>query len=191
MKRCSVDDCPFPAKGRRLCNTHYQAYIRRARKRDGWSEREEQNFWSKVTKTDTCWVWTAFTDKGGYGIFSVNAAPYKAHRFSWRLHKGPIPNGMGVLHRCDNPKCVNPDHLFTGTTTDNMRDKVEKGRQAKGEKHPCVVLTTAQVLEIRRIFVSGSRRYGVRPLARKYGVAKTTMQSVVNGKTWKGVSNVG
>lgn len=91
-----------------------------------------ERFWSKVKKTETCWVWTAGTFKyrNGYGQFRVRRGdpPAYAHRFAWELVNGPIPQGLHVLHRCDNPPCVNPAHLFLGTQIDNYRDMVSKGR---------------------------------------------------------------
>lgn len=89
----------------------------------------EERFWAKVEKGPDCWEWKAFRNKG-YGKFTYNGRMYLAHRLSWILTNGPIPDGLGVLHSCDNPPCVNPDHLFLGTQLDNMRDASNKGRCA-------------------------------------------------------------
>lgn len=93
----------------------------------------EERFWQKVVKTDACWLWAGArsgTMKYGYLHFGskTERSPKAAHRVSWEIHRGQIPEGIWVLHRCDNPKCVNPDHLFLGNRTDNMRDAAAKGR---------------------------------------------------------------
>jgi hypothetical protein len=96
----------------------------------------EDRFWEKVDKSGDCWLWTGARDQHGYGSLSVahegrerrRSVPVKASRVSWQIHNGPIPAGMWVLHRCDNPPCVRPDHLFLGTQLDNMRDASAKGR---------------------------------------------------------------
>ena len=96
-------------------------------------------FWEKVKKSDDCWVWTAAIDKCGYGYIGLGPGKGmgKAHRVSWQLHKGGIPEGLCVLHKCDNPSCVNPEHLFLGTQKDNAVDRELKGRgnQPVGDKH--------------------------------------------------------
>jgi hypothetical protein len=115
--------------------THYHR-ARRNGTTDDKTPTFSQRFWAKVKKTETCWTWTAYRDPQGYGTFSVGPrathAPHRAHRVAWELTNGQIPDGSLVLHRCDNPSCVNPKHLFLGTHQDNQRDKVAKGRQATG-----------------------------------------------------------
>lgn len=88
----------------------------------------DERFWSKVSKGDGCWEWQAGRLPTGYGRFSDKGVEYKAHRFSWALAHGAIPEGMLICHRCDNPRCVRPDHLFLGTNSDNQRDMVNKNR---------------------------------------------------------------
>lgn len=91
-------------------------------------------FWEKVQKND-CWIWTAAKNEKGYGIFCIEGRTYKAHRLSYLLSVGAIPEGMCVLHKCDVPSCVNPDHLFIGTRADNNADMLAKGRKVPGGKY--------------------------------------------------------
>lgn len=114
-------------------------------------------FWSKVHKTSSphgCWEWTAscFEKRGGYGQFSTvsfsGRKRYSAHRFSWLIEHGSIPKGLCVLHRCDNPKCVNPMHLFLGTDMDNVRDMRAKRRDS-WSKSPSEVLKIRQKMSMK------------------------------------------
>lgn len=96
-----------------------------------------KRFMNKVEKTDSCWIWKAARVMGqGYGMIKVGTKTYRAHRLSYELFKGEIPSGMYICHTCDNPPCVNPDHLFLGTASDNNRDKMEKGRFCNGHVDP-------------------------------------------------------
>lgn len=97
----------------------------------------EERFWSKVTRSDRCWEWQGPRDHDGYGFIKVMRCSRRAHRCSWELCVGPIPNNLFVLHRCDNPPCVNPAHLFLGTARDNALDMVGKGRAANQRKDHC------------------------------------------------------
>ena len=95
----------------------------------------EERFWKRVSKPDDpdkCWQWTGGKSSLGYGDMMIEGKRIGAHRFSYQLHHGPIPEGMWICHHCDNPKCINPDHLFIGTHQDNSNDKIKKGRDVQG-----------------------------------------------------------
>lgn len=99
----------------------------------------EERFKNKYTKDASgCWLWTAYKDRDGYGYLQVSGKSIRAHRVSWELTNGPIPNGMFICHSCDTSSCVNSDHLFIGTGTDNMKDKINKGRDFNLNKQTCI-----------------------------------------------------
>jgi hypothetical protein len=136
-----------------------------------------------------CWDWLG-AKVGGYGVLTVKGKPTKAHRLSWESFYGVIPEGMYVLHKCDNPACANPDHLFLGTNDDNMADMVSKGRQCRGEGQHSARLTEDQVREIRLVYQRRSRVYGVTALSRRYKVPVQIIVRVVKGETWRHVNEV-
>lgn len=145
-------------------------------------------FFEKVKKTETCWLWIGAIFKGrGYGQFAVKRHPQKAHRVSWVIRFGSVPNNLGVLHSCDTPLCVNPDHLWLGTALDNAQDMVNKGRQKfnpdppKGEESPHAILNTEQVLFI----IANRGIISQRKLARLFGVGQTTIRHIQKRDTWK------
>lgn len=150
----------------------------------------EDRFWRYVTRASDaeCWPWTGATTKRGYGMLPAgdrNAGERRnnmAHRISWALAHGPIPEGMDVCHSCDNPPCVNPAHLFIGTRADNMRDCARKGRSCKGERNGQAKITAADVRDIRRLRAQGEK---LLPLARRYGLTEGTVCNIANGKSWK------
>jgi hypothetical protein len=142
----------------------------------------EERFWEKVKKSvDGCWTWTAGTSKNfGYGWFrSGTGEPVHAHRFSWEIHYGPIPENQCVLHSCDNPLCVRPDHLFLGNRTKNAADRDGKGRgrNARGEDHGKAKLTEDDVRAIRKEYSEGS--CGYRKLSKQYGVSRQSIQAII------------
>jgi hypothetical protein len=147
-----------------------------------------ERFWQKVTPVDGCWEWHGGRLPGGYGRISAGGDKGRmllAHRVSWQLHNGLIPEGMDVLHRCDNRPCVNPAHLFLGTGADNMADKVSKGRQYKprGETNAQAKLDVSKVGDIRTLYASG--RYSQAELGRQFGVSQTAIGMIVRGETWQ------
>lgn len=155
-------------------------------------------FWRYVHKTEDCWLWTGVlkgTGRNKYGILamatgtSIRHKNEGAHRVSWKIHFGEIPPGMFVCHRCDNPQCVRPDHLFLGTNKINMQDMAAKGRgkppDNRGSRHGMSRLTEPEVVEIRLLFSNGSRAC---ELAERFGVALSTIYSVTSGRHWMHVT---
>lgn len=132
-----------------------------------------------------CWNWTGSFQSGGYGEISVRGRKLRAHRYFWEDANGPIPAGLIVCHRCDNPKCVNPEHLFLGTHRDNCEDKVSKGRASAGklERHGHAKLTVASVEEMRAQKEAEGTSY--RDLGRAFGVSETVARKAVLGITWR------
>ncbi len=130
-----------------------------------------------------CWLWTGGTDGSGYGqIGNGHGKTIHAHRASWLIYKGLIPDGLSVLHKCDNPPCVNPQHLFLGTQQDNITDCCNKKRQCIGQERPIAKLTNEMVIAIRR----DPRTH--KEIAIAFNISRTTVAYVKNGKTWKHVS---
>ncbi len=142
-------------------------------------------FWSKVDRhgPDECWMWQASTHRDGYGQFQLDGKTTRAHRFSYILAHGEIPKGLLVRHTCDHPACVNPAHLLTGTDYDNCHDKIDRGREnpPKGSRNRHAKLTDSQVILIRQLADSQSRD----DLAERFSVHPVTIDSIVNGKTWR------
>lgn len=137
-----------------------------------------------------CWIWTGERSPYGYGLLSLKTEKnkyksIKAHRFSYETYKGKIPPNYLVCHKCDNPPCVNPEHLFIGTYLDNNRDKIKKNRHnmPKGSAHNRAILTENDVLKIRSEY---KKTYGFcSKMAKIYCVDRDTIWNVVNNRTWK------
>jgi hypothetical protein len=146
-----------------------------------------ERLWSKVNKTETCWLWTASVSNAGYGQLGdpIRRSMISAHRVAWEVTHGPIPIGQCVLHKCDVKVCVNPDHLFLGTKAENTRDCISKGRfkpNKGGEFNRNSKLTNEQVREIKR----HPRKRGFRQgLADKFGVSIACINGIRVGANWK------
>jgi DNA-binding CsgD family transcriptional regulator len=143
----------------------------------------EQRFFEKVEKTDSCWNWKASKNSKGYGLFNYKKV-MTAHRFSWERINGKVPEGLCVLHRCDNRKCVNPDHLWVGTQLENIADRDAKGRQIcpSGESNGNSILKEEQVIEIRKLNSGGVSYYKIAPM---FNISERTVSQICRRLTWK------
>lgn len=139
-------------------------------------------FWAAVQKSNGCWSWTGKRRQDGYGEMQVGKRTVKAHRLSFELANGAIPTGSEICHTCDNPRCVNPAHLFVGTHTENMRDMANKGRHrpsgVRGERHGAAKLSQREVTAIRL-----DARAQVR-IAADYGISQSLVSQIKRGKVW-------
>ncbi|HQR98114.1 MULTISPECIES: HNH endonuclease signature motif containing protein [unclassified Polaromonas] len=182
MNCCSVDGCETTGKLRKsLCQKHYTRYLRYGdplRERPNTAERFSAKYC--VDEASGCWLWTGAISRRGYGVFQLGVGTQgKAHRVSWELANGPIPDGLGVLHRCDTPGCVNPSHLFLGTNSDNMADMVQKKRSLARTKNPNCKLSESDVA----LVLSSNEVAPV--LARSFGVNPATVRRIRRNENWK------
>lgn len=145
-------------------------------------------FERKFVKSDGCWNWNAVHDKNGYGQFRLLGRTERVHRIAYVVYVGPIPPGFSVLHTCDNPRCVNPQHLWLGTQADNLRDMANKRRSTYGERNPQAKLTVANVLRIRELYRRG--RQTQQSIALIFGVADSAICNIINGKRWGHITEV-
>lgn len=194
-KICSIEGCEKPVNARCMCSTHYMQQRRANLLPIGTRARgtTEERFWRYVEKTDSCWIWTGSSrTKKGYGMLQkIGGSKGKgmtAHRLSYQIHKGEIPESMVVMHSCDNPSCVNPDHLSVGTQSQNILEAIAKGRKFvpklphfKGVDHFAAKFTEQDIRDIRS---QGMNDTG---LAKKYGVAASTIRRIRIGQSWSHV----
>lgn len=146
-------------------------------KKDG----ELKDYFTWIVDGNGCWnVVSHKGENGGYVRISICGVVDLAHRVSWRIENGPIPEGNVIRHKCDNPSCINPDHLEPGTKADNSADMAERGRSLHGEKHHTAKLTEGDVLKILKDTVSSTS-----DLAGRFGVSDTNIKSIQRGKLWK------
>lgn len=188
---CCIKECENPVLALGLCNKHWQ------RNRKFGSPVAIQShsglfrgllaperFEKQIRKTETCWLWLGAKDKNGYGVFKGEVGGVlfqRAHRYAYALHTGDLLIGMQAMHSCDNPSCVNPAHLSSGTNADNMRDKAQKGRcrPMSGEQSAAAILTETQAAEI----LADPRPYTT--IAADYGVSASTVGSIKQRHSWR------
>ncbi len=190
---CRVEGCELPRDAKGYCSKHYgrvhkygDVNFTKAWRPQGTVE---ERFWIRVNKDgpiqprmDTpCWLWLAWTNKKGYGAIDVDGVAWLVHRYSWCLAHGVEPS-LNVLHHCDVPACVNPDHLFEGTLNDNVQDMIAKGRQPKGEEWSFAKLTNEQVREIKIRLRDGER---VGELARALNLDRRRITAIKTGTAWR------
>lgn len=146
-------------------------------------------FWEHVVRGTEfdCWLWLSAKGESGHGRFHIGGTKQSAHRISWLFEYGPIPYGLHVLHRCDTPACVNPNHLFLGTHLDNMKDRDDKGRTRTllGENSPNAILTNHQVRLIKRLSKETTIQQAT--IARLFSVSPPHISGILRGKAWRSV----
>lgn len=188
-RMCSVEGCDKRHFCRGYCQTHHKRWylygdpsVVKQKQLHGLTLLER---WKAYTPSggSGCWEWSGARDPNGYGRLNVGGTPALAHRIAWEMHRGPITSADHICHKCDNPPCVNPDHLFKGTAQLNSADKIKKKRHrygvSKGEAHGCARLTEAQAREIKASGLSH------KACAEQFGVSYQTVWEIRKGVSWK------
>ena len=184
MRICSVDGCGRPHYGLSWCRRHWERMHKYGRLHlvhasPGMSAADILAW--KSERVGACLVWTGGCSDDGYGQTTVNGVRWQTHRLAYTVHHGPIPDGEIVRHSCDNPPCMEPSHLLSGTHADNGNDKYIRRRSTYGERNAAHVLSETDVLRI-----DASLKQGVSgaQLARDYGVGKSTISRIRRRESW-------
>jgi hypothetical protein len=192
MSKCSMDGCLKEAKARGYCDTHYMRFrkhgdaakvSRVALKGKGLRDRFE----CQAVKKEGCWDWLGHKDDRGYCRIMVGGKIQLAHRVSWELHRGPLSDGQHVCHKCDNPSCTNPAHLFIGSQKDNIRDMYSKGRQnpGKGKPFEAGVANGNTSLSDSDVYAIRASKEPKKYLAAFYGVTYAQIWNIQTRRSWK------
>jgi hypothetical protein len=183
IRVCSVEGCGGKPRMHGMCIKHYQRWAHHG-STDDPRPTVEARFWSKVKKADgdSCWEWTGARQKNGYGSFRLGDSNTSAHRASYIINVGPVSADIFVCHKCDNPPCVRPDHLFLGTAEENNHDREQKGRSPDTHKAVPKKLTRQQVEEIKSMRSSTGWSYV--KIGQRFGVSKTNVGLILQGKIW-------
>lgn len=175
-------------KSVKVCRDGRRRNVLRALTHEEWVQR----FFEQIDKNgpNGCWLWTGAKYRGGYGHMGMNGKNTKVHRFSYEHFVGPIPAGLIVRHKCDNPCCVNPEHLMTGTHKDNTNDKIARGRfrygTARGEANGRTKLTVESVMKTKEMW--DTKQFTIPMIAAATGITRTNVGAIVQGRTWRHVT---
>lgn len=188
---CSVEGCNRPVYSRELCILHYQRYMKHgttseealSHKTCSMSLEERLRFYSQEVDENDCFVWQGTINNDGYGVVYWHNYPYRAHRISYWLYNGEIPEGKVVCHRCNNKLCVNPDHLYAATPKKNTQDAVRDGLMVgkTGENSASAKLTRDQAVEVVKRRKQGERKIDI---AKDYGISHWTFGDILKGTSW-------
>ena len=191
---CSLADCSSPSYARGWCKKHYARYLRNGdpeltvNRPPGMSAEDVFRWYMPGEPPEQdCWLWAGgsfHTD--GYGLVSLGGKMARAHVLAYELFVGKIPDGHQIRHQCDNPPCVHPRHLLTGTALDNQRDKVSRNRQVRGERAPKAKLTAEQVVCVRSAHAQGVTQA---ELAREYDLSQASISEITRQESWKHISS--
>lgn len=188
-RMCKSVGCDKPVHAKGLCKVHYNKQLLESKPKPEKAVKptDGERFNSKFNRAgdSECWEWEALLDRDGYGIFKVGRRAIGAHRFARELSNGPIPPGMKVCHACDNPRCVNPAHLFIGTQRENMLDMKLKGRSTRGEANHSSKLSESDIQKMISDYSLGIKN-GVQ-LAKEYNICFSWAYRILRRESWKHV----
>lgn len=194
MRICSIDACGSKHYGKGFCFKHYYrqykhgspVIIKKGSRYPAFKTMKE-SLEAKFMKgkNNECWNWTHATSNHGYGSFTFNGKRYIASRLAYEIYIGPIEKGHHICHKCDNPKCVNPSHLFSGTIKENMSDMVKKNRSAKGQNHSQSKLNDRQVKIIKKLIKQNRKNIEI---AAKFNINRRTVNHIKSETRWSHIT---